>query len=150
MDVLHNNLSCSITLLTKRNMKNTKYNYKVKERNGSLMKIRLALFAAIFLSFVNGYSQTTKHVVSQEWMTSSGTQNTFRKSTVRTATVGGSIYTYVAGSTLNSNGDYDILVQRFSPVGLLMWQSQYNGVGNGDDIAADVRIAPNGEVYVCG
>ncbi len=131
-------------------MKHTKYNYKDTERNRFPIFRRLASIAALLLS-ITSYSQTTQHIVSQEWMTSSGTQNNFQKSTVRTVTVGGSIYTYVAGSTLNSNGNYDILVQRFSPIGTLMWTQQYNGVGNGDDIAADIRVTPsNGEVYVCG
>lgn len=131
-------------------MKTTKYNYKDRERKGFPILGRLTSIF-VFLLSITGYSQTTQHVVSQEWMTSSGSQNTFQKSTVRSATIGGSIYTYVAGSTLNSNGNYDILVQRFSPIGTLMWSQQYNGVGNGDDIAADIRITPsNGEVYVCG
>jgi len=47
-------------------------------------------------------------------------------------------------------GAKSFTVQRFNPLGGLMWQQTYNGSGNGNDLAADIRIATNGEVYVCG
>src|SRR5690606_15898 len=45
---------------------------------------------------------------------------------------------YVAGSTLNTNNNNDIIVQKFDRDGNLLWQQTFNGAANMDDMAADI------------
>lgn len=129
-------------------MQNTKPFDKVKERSRFLTRTRMLTIAVSFLSLF-AHSQTPQLLVSADWETTSATQNTFQRSVVRTASLGGSIYTYVCGATLSASGDYDMLVERFSPGGNLLWAQTYDYAG-GNDVATDVRIATNGEVYICG
>lgn len=72
----------------------------------------------------------------------------FQRSVTRS--VPGTSNVVIAGATINSNGNYDIFVQKISGSGSVLWSAQYNGVGNGNDVATDVRVASNGEIYVCG
>jgi len=57
---------------------------------------------------------------------------------------------YVAGSTMDANNLHDILIQKFSSTGTLIWQQTYNGNANGDDLAADVFVDDDYNVYVTG
>src|SRR5690606_22966964 len=57
---------------------------------------------------------------------------------------------YVAGSTINSSGNHDIILQKFERNGDLLWQQTYNGLANLDDMAADIFIDDNYNVYVTG
>lgn len=129
-------------------MKNIKYNCKGKDRWPILTRGKLLTIAVCLLALV-GYSQTPQIHVAEDWTSTSATQNTFQRSIVRTATLSGTIYTYVCGATLSGTGDYDMLVEKFSPGGSLIWAQTYDYAG-GDDVATDVRIATNGEVYICG
>lgn len=57
---------------------------------------------------------------------------------------------YVAGSTLNTNNNNDIIVQKFDRDGNLLWQQTFNGAANMDDMAADIFVDNNYNVYVTG
>ncbi len=127
-------------------MKNTQHYYK-KQKGLLIRRIFPAIIALLIPLF--GYSQTTQSQVAEQWTVTTGSQNSFQRSIVRTATLGGQVYTFVAGATVNANGDYDMLVEKFYPGGGLMWAQSYDYSG-GDDVATDVRIAANGDVYICG
>lgn len=57
---------------------------------------------------------------------------------------------YVAGSTLNTNNNNDIIVQKFDRDGNLLWQQTFNGSANMDDMASDIFVDNNYNVYVTG
>ncbi len=90
------------------------------------------------------------NTVFEDWNTVSGTQNNFQRSIVRSKGLSGATYYYVCGSTLNSSGNYDILVQKKNASGVVLWSNTYNGAGNANDYATDVQIDGIGNVYVCG
>lgn len=96
------------------------------------------------------HAQSPVTTVFEEWTSNSGSQNTFQKSKVRTATIGGVVYSYVVGATLNSSGNFDILTERYGPTGNLLWAAQYDGPASGNDVGTDIAITSNGEVYICG
>ncbi|MBI3509522.1 MAG: T9SS type A sorting domain-containing protein [Bacteroidetes bacterium] len=100
------------------------------------------------LTFTNLFSQQNQLKVFEDFNTSVGTQHFFQKSVTRTDA---NHYGYMAGATYNTaNGNYDMLVAKVSPAGALVWARSFNGAGNGDDDAADVRIDANGNVYITG
>ncbi len=108
------------------------------------------LVCSLLVLSKNIQAQNPVTKVFEDWSTTSGTQNEFIKAQVRTATLSGTVYSFVVGSTINSSGNYDILVEKLGPSGNLIWASQYDGPGHGNDVGADVGIASNGEVYVVG
>jgi len=57
---------------------------------------------------------------------------------------------YVAGSTLNTSNNNDIIVQKFDRDGDLIWQQTHNGAANMDDMAAAIFVDSNYNVYVTG
>ncbi|UPT69014.1 MAG: hypothetical protein M0D57_10505 [Sphingobacteriales bacterium JAD_PAG50586_3] len=85
--------------------------------------------------------------VYEVWTTTAGTQNLFYKNITK---VDGSFNTYVAGATVDSTGSYDMIVSKYNSSGVLSWTKQYNGAGNGNDMAADVLIDGSGNVYITG
>jgi hypothetical protein len=115
-------------------------------KNRKLSKWIVLIF--LFAFFQNVQAQNPVLKVYEDWNTTSGTQNMFQRSVTRS--VPGTSNVVIAGATVNSNGDYDIFVQKISGSGAVLWSAQYNGVGNGDDVATDIRVASNGEIYVCG
>lgn len=80
-----------------------------------------------------------------DWTTSTGTQNFFYKNVVKTD--GSDVY--IAGATINGNGDLDVLVAKYNSTGNQVWIQQYAGAGNGIDFASDMVITPN-FVYLTG
>src|SRR3954463_8877272 len=74
------------------------------------------------------------------------------------AAADGSIY--LAGQTTSfgtgvADGDLDIFLIKYSPTGSIVWQRTY-GIGrtdpfaNANDFAADVKVAPDGTIWVTG
>lgn len=108
------------------------------------------IFATGLLFSGNSFAQTSPTAVTvfMDWATSSGSQNMFQKSATRS--IPGTTDIVVCGSTINGSGNYDILTTKYNGSGQVIWSQQYNGAGNGNDIGMDVRVASNGEIYVCG
>lgn len=111
---------------------------------------KLLLLAGMLAVSASGLAQNPSVKVFEDWNTTSGTQNDFQRSVVRSKSFSGSTYYYLCGSTLNSSGNYDILVEKKNASGTVLWAQTYNGAGNGNDYAADVQIDNAGNVYVCG
>lgn len=60
----------------------------------------------------------------------------------------GSIYT--AGTSVNAEGNSDVLVVKWSKSGAVVWARRYNGPVKGQDGGADVAVDRAGNVVVCG
>lgn len=85
--------------------------------------------------------------VFEEWATNEGVQEFFYKNiTVSDADRN----VYVAGATLNENGDYDLLITKYDRRGELLWTDTIAGSGGGHDFATDLVIDHQGNVLVCG
>ncbi|MGB3478449.1 MAG: hypothetical protein WBB67_04750 [bacterium] len=55
---------------------------------------------------------------------------------------------YIAGSSYNNNND--LLIVSLTSDGVERWVYQYNGTGNGDDIANSIAVGLDGNVYAAG
>jgi hypothetical protein len=101
--------------------------------------------AILVLSQSSAISQDA--MVFEDWVTNGGTQDFFIHSTVVTDQYDA---TYVAGATLNGSGDYDILISKYNPSGVLVWSDTYDGSGNGDDAALAIYVDQNCNLYLTG
>ncbi len=110
--------------------------------------IILLLLIALLSVVGSGYAQNPSLKVFEDWNDTAGTQNMFRKNVVRPEL--GTTNVYVAGATLNSAGNYDLLVTKYNTSGAVLWTQQYDGNGNGDDYAFDLQLDNSGNVYVTG
>lgn len=60
-------------------------------------------------------------------------------------------YTYICGATINSSGDYDMLLSKFDAVAdTLVWSATYGGGYLGDDYAADLAVDGSSNIIVVG
>ncbi len=84
-----------------------------------------------------------------DWASNDGAQEFFlnHKTLVKTDALGN---VYKAGSTLNENGDYDILVCKYDSNGVNLWCEQYGGAANGMDVVGDIELDNNASLFVCG
>lgn len=114
-----------------------------------LNRSRGLLLAGMFALGVSVSAQTSIQPF-MEWGTTAGTQHDFQHAIVRSKSVSGTTYYYTCGSTINSSGNYDILLQKKDSYGNVLWSQTYNGLGNGNDYGTDVQITSGGMVYVCG
>lgn len=108
------------------------------------MKKTLLFFVGVLMS-ISLYSQGQLHVF-QDWASNAGSQNFLFKNRTITDALNN---VYVAGATLNGS-NYDILVVKYNAKGGQQWIAQYNGAGNGQDIATGLDIDASGNVYITG
>ncbi|MGQ9603300.1 MAG: SBBP repeat-containing protein [bacterium] len=57
---------------------------------------------------------------------------------------------YITGSSYNTETGFDFITIKYDRHGLEEWFRRYNGPGNGDDYAYDLRLDESGNVYVVG
>lgn len=120
-------------------------------RNLSPMRrSKILVLAGMLALSVQGISQNPSVKVFEDWNTTAATQNSFQRTVVRSKAFGGAVYYYLCGATLNSNGNYDMLIQKKNSAGNVLWAHTYNGAGNGNDYATDVQVDAVGNVYICG
>jgi hypothetical protein len=84
---------------------------------------------------------------SENWNQDGGEVPLFYKNASATDDIGN---VYMAGSTINTNNNHDIIIQKFDADGGLLWQQTFNGAANMDDMAADIFVDANNDVYVTG
>ncbi len=108
---------------------------------------KILLLAGMLALSVQGISQTPQSTVLQEWTTTAGSQNFFQNSVTK---IDGSGNVLIAGATMNSSGNYDALVAKYSSGGTLLWINQYAGSGNKDDFASALFLDASGNVYITG
>lgn len=58
-------------------------------------------------------------------------------------------FIYVCGAVHNGN-NYDYRINKYSSSGNLLWQQDYNGTGNADDVATAIALDDSGNIYVTG
>lgn len=105
-------------------------------------RLFLAILAGIFLHF-NSSAQ-----INVQWVaryTSAGS-NIDRAKSMKVDAAGNS---YVVGTSWNGT-NFDIVTAQFDPNGNILWNSSYNGTGNGYDEARAIDIDASGNVYVTG
>ncbi len=108
------------------------------------MKKITPLFFAVLISTVS-YSQGVIAPL-QDWKNNSGDQNGIYKSKIVTDN---SNNVYIAGATMNGLTS-DILVIKYNSSGVQQWLQQYNGLGNGEDVATGLCVDSIGNVYITG
>lgn len=89
----------------------------------------------------------TLPVVFEDWNSQEGTQNFFVRSVTATDA---SNNIYVAGATINTQGNYDILLAKYKSDGTFEWASQYAGQGAKDDAATAIALVGGTDIYVTG
>lgn len=85
--------------------------------------------------------------LSKSYQLEGAVQEIFQHTTVKTDMYGS---IYHAGSTINSQGNYDILVKKWDSYGMLLWVFQADGMAQKDDYAMDMLIDDSLNVYVAG
>lgn len=109
------------------------------------MKKLVLIFSLFLVTFMANAQSELK--VFTDWTGTNGSQNFFYKNIVKTDA---SSNVYIVGATLNSSNNYDILVAKYNSSGIQQWIQQYNGAGNGNDMAVGLYIDASGYVYITG
>lgn len=118
------------------------------KKQSPLISIIVLVVAGMIAMSTSITAQNPSLQVFEDFRTDGGIQNqVFRKSVTRTDASG---FIYIAGSTINASGNYDMLVVKYKQEGIPLWTRTFDGPGSGDDVATDVQIDASGNVYVCG
>lgn len=110
------------------------------------MKKLFLLFLCLISFTISSKAQSELNVF-EEWTDTIGTQLFYYKSMIE---IDAYHNIYIAGSTLNDSNNYDMLVAKYNSSGILQWKWQYDGPGNGDDIAIGLCLDPNNDLYITG
>jgi hypothetical protein len=110
------------------------------------MKTKLFILIAICYIAVNTcYSQSVLTTL-KEWQKETALLHTFAYKNVYKTDTAKNIY--IAGATINSNGNYDILLIKYDDKGVPQWTQQYDGGGN--DVATAIILDSIGNIYLTG
>jgi len=115
---------------------------RFKDRNNWFLSLIFLVMLTPILVF--GQDQV---YFSEIWNQDGGEAALFYKNSSATDDIGN---VYMAGSSINSNNNHDIIVQKFDPDGGLLWEETYNGAANLDDFAADIFVDENYDVFITG
>lgn len=116
------------------------------------MLMKLSLLTTVLTSLFligNGkiLAQYQQTLMSESWVGTGGQNLNFYHNVTETDP---SRNVYVAGSTINTSGNSDIIVQKFDSDGDLLWQQVFNGSANLNDMSAGLFIDNSNNVYVTG
>ncbi|PWH81886.1 S8 family serine peptidase [Brumimicrobium oceani] len=115
----------------------------------NLNKILILSVITMLVNFT-AFAQNNQTMLSEYWSGPGGKIQTPIFSTLVTKT-DNLRNVYVAGASLNPNTNkLDMMIQKFNFAGHLLWQTTYSGALNQDDMAADLFVDDNYNVYVTG
>ena len=112
------------------------------------MRKTIKLFMLLVI-VTSSYLCTAQGVLTvfPDWSSTTGSQNFFYKNVTKTDA---SNNVYIAGATMNGYGNYDMLLVKYNSSGTAQWTKQYDGGGNGPDVATGLYIDGSGNVYITG
>jgi subtilisin family serine protease len=102
--------------------------------------------AIVLITVTLGYGQSQTYL-SEYWTGQGGEMAIFYQNVTKTDAQRN---VYVAGSTLNTSNNNDIILQKFNRDGDLLWEQTFNGAANMDDMAADMFVDNSMNIYVTG
>lgn len=96
------------------------------------------------------FGQGYQPFFSETWLRTGGEMAMFYKSATTTDNLNN---VYVVGATFNTTSSpltHDIIIQKFNNKGTLLWQKTFDGNAGLDDMASDVFVDNDYNVYVTG
>ena len=113
-----------------------------KKTKTNLFIIGLFLLSPLFIQ-----AQQSEIRVFEDWVTFKGTQDMFHHSKTITDSQRN---VYVVGSSINADGNYDIMVVKYNRKGTLIWEDHINGTADGDDYGADLVLDNSNHLIITG
>ncbi|MBO9201625.1 MULTISPECIES: SBBP repeat-containing protein [Niastella] len=86
---------------------------------------------------------------AQQWATRYDAAGSGDEANALALDAAGNVYV-TGGSRLNNNSFPDYATVKYNTTGVQQWVARYNGPGNGSDVAVDIGLDNNGNVYVTG
>ena len=109
-----------------------------------MKKIKITLFLTLIANLQISFAQ-----IAPDWETTINGNGDFGDN-FKAVVVDANNNFYVAGYTVNSNTDRDLLVAKFNSNAQLQWKKIFAGTGNGPDEGKKILLHPNGNVVICG
>jgi hypothetical protein len=108
--------------------------------------LHLIILTGLFLLNHAAFAQQSQQAFLESYG-GTGTQEMFYKTSVLRSTDG---YNYVSGATLNSSGNYDMLLTKMTGNNTVVWTQQYAGAAGGNDFAAELVQDGAGNIIITG
>ena len=93
------------------------------------------------------YGQSNQFYLSESWVGNGGNLAAFYENHVETDPYSN---VFVSGTTINSNGDHDMLLQKFNRKGDLLWERSIDGSAGVDDFSAKFFLDNDQNIYLTG
>jgi len=103
------------------------------------------LVTGIAFATLSFQSSAQVNYISKEWVSTNGSVGAINRSA---SVLDNNDNLIVVSNTLNSNGDTDVHLLKYDEEGTLLWQTTYNGSGNGDDYGVQLIVNSQDEIFV--
>ncbi len=111
-----------------------------------VLRLIIMLLGLVIFVTNTSYSQTVKRAYLENF-TKKGRQNIAYKSSMIKGNDG---HVYICGATINSAGNYDMILTKFTRQNEEVWTRTFGGIFNGNDFAADLVQDVNGDIIITG
>jgi len=91
----------------------------------------------------NTYAQKT--YVNREWDNSTGTVGAIQRTA---SAIDNNENLIVVSNTVNSSNNTDVLITKYKPDGVILWQETFNGSANGNDYGVQLKINNANEIFI--
>lgn len=108
----------------------------------NLYKITFFILGALLLTS-NTVAQKT--YVNREWENSTGEVGTIQRTV---SSIDNNENLIVVSNKINSFNNTDVLITKYNPDGVILWQETYNGSANGDDYGVQLKINNDNEIFI--
>ena len=106
-------------------------------------------FTVLVTILLQSFSQTSSAQIASQWETLINGVGDFGDQ-YNAVVVDANNDIYVAGYTVNTNADRDLLVVKYNANAQLQWRKVFSGSGNGPDEGKKIILHPNGNLLVSG
>lgn len=103
------------------------------------------LTTALSIILFNSASYAQKVYVNQEWEDATGTVGLIQRTA---SAVDNNKNLIVVGNTMNASNNSDVLITKYSPEGVILWQQTYDGTAHGNDYGVQLKVNNSNEIFI--
>lgn len=103
------------------------------------------IIVALGISLICTTLSAQQTYINREWVSTSGSVGTIHRTA---SALDNNQNLIVVSNIINSSNNTDVLITKYNPDGVVLWQQDFDGSAHGDDYAVKLKINNSNEIFV--